>query len=344
MRIRGKRFTQLSLITILAFLAFTNSGNAQKLKRYQFEEPKMGSPFQIILYSKDSVSAQQIATKAYLLIDSLNSIFSDYEPESELNRLSEIAGKASFVQVSPILYHLLQESKTAWQLSEGKFDITVGTLSKLWRQARKTGQFPDDFLIQAAKAKTGMKYIILDTTIHSIQLKLKGMQLDLGGIAKGYIAQYVLDFLNENGFPIALTNAGGDISLGDAPPGKDGWSVAVSIPVRDQVLPANLILNNQSIATSGNMYQFIEYKGKKYSHEIDPQTGYGIKSQRSVTVISSDGALSDWLATASSVLSIKKSKQLAEQLGAELLILEIKKGKLYHYHTKGFPAVWQKSK
>ena len=344
MRTRSKRFNQLSSITILAFLVFTYSGNAQSLKRYQFEEPKMGSPFQIILYSKDSVSAQQIATKAYRLIDSLNLIFSDYEPESELNQLSKTAGKDSFVRVSPLLFNLLQESRKAWQLSEGKFDITVGVLSKIWREARKTGQFPNDSLIQRAKVKAGMQSIVMDTMHHSVNLTLKGVQLDMGGIAKGYIAQFVLDFINENGFPIALTNAGGDISFGDAPPGKDGWSVAVSIPVRDQVLPANLVLKNKSIATSGNMYQFIEHEGEKYSHEIDPQTGYGIQNQRSVTVISPDGALSDWVATACSVLSIKKSIKLANQLGADLLILEIRKGKLYHYHTKGFPAVWQKSK
>ena len=344
MRTRGKRLIPLSFITILALLAFTHSGNSQTLKRYQFEEPKMGSPFQIILYSKDRISAQQIAAKAYKLIDSLNLIFSDYEVESELNKLSQTAGKNSCVQVSPLLYDLLRKSRNAWQLSERKFDITVGTLSKLWRDARRTGQFPNDSLIQAAKARTGMQYVLMDSTKHSIQLTLHGMQLDMGGIAKGFIAQYVLDFLNENGFPMSLTNAGGDISFGDAPPGKDGWSVAVSIPLRDQVLPTNLILKNQSIATSGNMYQFLEHNGRKYSHEIDPQTGYGIQSQRSVTVISSDGALSDWLATACSVLSIKKSKKLADQLGAELLILEIRKGKLYHYHSKGFPVLWQKNK
>lgn len=341
---KGKRPIQFSFITILAFLVFTYSGSAQTWKRYQFEEPKMGSPFQIILFSKDSISAQQIAAKAYRLIDSLNFIFSDYEVESELSQISMAAGKNNYEQVSPLLYHLLQESRRAWQLSEGKFDITVGALSKIWREARRSGKFPDDFLIQAAKARTGMQYIIIDTVTHSVQLTLMGMQLDMGGLAKGYIAHNVLDFLKENGFPIALTNAGGDISFGDAPPGKEGWSVAVSIPVRDQVLPSNLLLKNQSIATSGNMYQFIEHKGTKYSHEIDPQTGYGIQTQRSVTVISPDGSLSDWLATACSVLSIKKSKKLAKQLGAELLILEIKKGKLSHHHTKGFPVLWQKNK
>lgn len=344
MKTRGKRLSQLLFMTIMLFLGPTYSGSAQPLKRYQFEEPKMGSPFQIILYSKDSISAQRIAAKAYTLIDSLNQVFSDYEPESELNQLSRTAGENTYVHVSPLLYDLLQKSRKAWQLSGGKFDITVGTLSKLWRNARRTAQFPEDSLVQAAKATVGMQYIIIDTTNHSIQLTAKGMQLDMGGIAKGFIAQYILDFLKKNGFPIALADAGGDISFGDPPPGKNGWSVAVSIPVRNQVLPTNLTLKNQSIATSGDMYQFIEHKGKKYSHEIDPQTGYGIQSRRNITVISPDGALSDWLATACTLLSIKKSKKLAEQSGAELLILEIRNGRLMHHHTKGFPVLWRKNK
>lgn len=344
MNTHGKRLSSSSFFILLIFLLFPYPGNAQILKRYQFEEAKMGSPFQIILYSKDSVSANEIAMRAYGLIDSLNLIFSDYEAESELNKLSSTAGSDSFVQVSPILYNLLQQSREAWFLSKGKFDITLGPLSKVWREARKTGQFPNDTKIEIAKARTGMQYLILDSMKHPVKLTQKGMQLDLGGIAKGFIAQYVLDFLKENGFPIALANAGGDIAFGDAPPDKDGWSVAVSIPVRDQVLPANLVLKNQAIATSGNMYQFIEYQGKKYSHEIDPQTGYGIQSQRNVTVISPDGALSDWLATACSVLSIKKSKKLATRFRADLLILELRKGRLRYYHTKGFPVLWQKNK
>ena len=331
------------LVTLVCLLLFFTS-SAQRMERYRYEELKMGSPFQIILYSRDSMRANIIANKAFELVDSLNMIFSDYEMESELTTLSQTAGTNTYVQVSPLLYDMLNLSRKAWKASEGKFDITIGPLSRVWREARKTSQFPKDSLINIAKSKTGMQYLLIDSIRNSVILTLPGMKLDLGGIAKGFIAQYILDYLQGQGYDRALVDAGGDIACGEAPPEKDGWSIGVSIPGSlTNILPSNLVLKNQSIATSGNLYQFIEYKGKKYSHEINPQTGYGMQSQRSVTVIAREAQLSDWLATACSILSITKSKKLAESYGAELLILSLKNNKIHYHHTKGFPKLWHKA-
>ena len=169
------------------------------------------------------------------------------------------------------------------------------------------------------------------------------MKLDLGGIAKGFIAQYILNYLQAEGYTMALVDAGGDIACGEAPPGKHGWSIGVSIPGSlTNTLPSNLVLKNQSIATSGDLYQFMDYKGKRYSHEINPKTGYGMQRQRSVTVISEDAQLSDWLATACSVLPIKESKKLAERYEAEILIISRQNNKIFYHHTKGFPQLWEK--
>ena len=190
-----------------------------------------------------------------------------------------------------------------------------------------------------------MQYLLLDSNRQAVNVTLPGMKLDLGGIAKGFVAQYILNFLQESGYASTLVDAGGDIACGDAPPGKAGWSVGVSIPGSlTNVLPANLVLKNQSIATSGNIYQFIDYKGKRYSHEIDPQTGYGTKRQRNVTVIAPEAQLSDWLATACSILSIKKSKRLVRRYGADLLIISLKKNKLQYSFTKGFPQIMKENK
>ena len=336
MNTKGKSSVKIKFTLIGAFLLCVVAGYSQQLQRFQYEESKMGSPFQIILFAQDSIAAAQATGKAYLLVDSLNHILSDYEPESELNRLSRTAGKDTFVDASPLLFDLLRKSQAAWKASGGAFDITLGPLTRIWREARKTNRFPPESLVLKSRAITGMQYLLLDTVHHRVKLQLKGMSLDMGGIAKGYIAQYILDFLHSIGYAIALVNAGGDIACGAAPPGKEGWSIAVSIPLRDRVLPSNLILENKSVATSGSLYQFIEHEGKKYSHEIDPKTGYGLQKQRNVTVISPRAGLSDWLATACSILSVKRSKRLARQYGAEILILELKKGKLYQYRSKGF--------
>jgi thiamine biosynthesis lipoprotein len=176
---------------------------------------------------------------------------------------------------------------------------------------------------------------------HSIYLSDKGMQLDFGGIGKGYIAQKVVDYLKKEGVTSSLVDAGGDIVFGDAPPNKKGWIVGVNQPEQaDNLLPEKLQLHNISVATSGDVYQFIEHDGKKYSHIIDPATGYGVTSLRNVTVIANDGALADWLATACSILPINESKKLALSLHAELLITESVNNQLKRNNTKGFDKYW----
>lgn len=309
--------------------------------RFQFQEQKMGSPFGIIMYAEDSATAADIAQRAFLLVDSLNMIFSDYEKNSEINKLSSCAGRDSFISVSPLLFDVLRRSKEAWRISDGRFDITIGTLSHLWRGARKANRFPQDSLIKEALLKTGMRYLILDEQTKSVKLQKPGMALDLGGIAKGFIAQYILNFLKHNGYASALVDAGGDIACGDAPPEKEGWSIAVSLPIQNRVMSRNIVLKNQGVATSGNLYQYIEHNGKKFSHEIDPKTGYGTLNRKTVTIVSSDATLSDWLATACRLSSVRKSKRMAKRMNARMLILEIKKSKVSTHSTGGFRALWR---
>ncbi len=155
----------------------------------------MGSPFTIIFYATDSVQAKQHATNCYQLVDSLNAILSDYDSQSETSRLSEKAGSGEWISVSPVLFELLRQSATAWQKSNGTVDVTMGPLSKLWRGARKTKTFPEKEEVLKAKTQTGFKNILLDTVHHRVQLVKEGMQLDFGAIAKGYIAQKLIDHL-----------------------------------------------------------------------------------------------------------------------------------------------------
>lgn len=301
----------------------------------------MGSPFTIIFYATDSVQAKQQATNGYQLVDSLNAILSDYDPQSETSRLSEKAGTGEWISVSPVLFELLRQSATAWQKSNGTVDVTIGPLSKLWRRARKANAFPEKEEVLKAKNQTGFKNILLDTVHHKVQLLKKGMQLDFGAIAKGYIAQKVIDQLHTNEIASALVDAGGDIVLSGAPPEKKGWSVAVNIPESETLLPQKIILSNKAVATSGDLYQYMEKEGKTYSHIIDPASGYGVGHRRNVTVIADDGAKADWLATACSVLSIRKAKKLIRREKASLLIAEWKKGKLVFYSVNGFDNYYE---
>ena len=325
------------------FLLITLTGQTQP-KRFTFSQPKMGSPFNIIFYSGDSLQANTTAMQCFQLVDSFVIIYSDYLDSSELNKLCAKAGKTNNpVIVSPALFDILLQSKIAYEKSEGTFDITLGPVTKLWRKARKEKIFPDDKTVKEKLALTGFKKIRIDTATQGIQLLQPGMQLDLGGIAQGYIAQQIIDFLKTKNIVNALVDVSGDIVTLGAPPGTNGWTVGVNVPEKaDELLKQNLIISNKAVTTSGDVYQYMEHGGKRYSHIVDPRTGYGITSQKNVTVIANDGTTADWLTKACSILSIRKAKKLANSLQAEVLIAEIKKGKLIFHTTKGFGRYWKR--
>ncbi|HYK56948.1 MAG TPA: FAD:protein FMN transferase [Flavisolibacter sp.] len=182
-----KVFFLLALLT--GFQSFA------QLQRFSFSQPKMGSPFTIIFYATDSVQAKQQATNCYQLVDSLNAILSDYDLQSETSRLRGKAGSGEWISVSPVLSEVLRQSATAWQKSSGAVDVTMGPLSKLWRGARKTKIFLEKEDVLQTKKQTGFKHILLDTVHQRVQLVKEGMQLDFGAVAKGYIAQKLIDHL-----------------------------------------------------------------------------------------------------------------------------------------------------
>ena len=324
------------------FTVITLNLSAQQ-NRFSFMQPKMGSPFNIIFYADDSLKANVLAQQCFNLVDSFVSIFSDYIDSSELMRLSYSSGSQAIpFKVSPALLDILVQSKYAYEQSKGTCDITVGPLVKLWRKARKTNQFPTDKMIKITRKLVGFDKVKIDTIYKTVTLLKAGMQLDLGGIAQGYIAQKVLEFLSSRQINNALVNVSGDIVMSGAPPNTNGWTVGINVPeTKDELLPRNIQLQNKAITTSGDAYQFMMYKGKKYSHIINPKTGYGITSQKNVTVIANDGTMADWLTKACSILPIKKAKRLTNKLGAEVLITQFKNGKIIYHATKGFAIYWK---
>ena len=289
----------------------------------------------------DSLKAAVMAKECYVLVDSFNHLFSDYDTTSELSRLNAKAGKSP-QKISPALFDIILRSQKAYQQSKHAFDITIGPLSKFWRKARKDKKFPEAFTVAIKRKLVGFSQLQIDMLHQTVKLPVAGMQLDLGGIAKGYIAQKVVDLLYTKGITQALADAGGDMAMSNAPDKTNGWIIGINVPeTTDELLPRKLLLQNISVATSGDAYQYFENKGIKYSHIIDPRTGYGISSQRNVTVIASNGTDADWLATACSILSIEESKKLAVKMKAELLITEMKNEKVVYYMTSGFKQFWK---
>jgi thiamine biosynthesis lipoprotein len=302
---------------------------------------KMGSAFNLIIVSADSNKANHLARKSYELVDSLNHIFSNYDSSSELSKINASAGLLPY-KMSRAMLDLVQKSQYAYIQSKGAYDISIGPLSSLWRNARKAKLFPEASTVLATKKLVGLNQVKINKRLGTIFLPNANMQLDFGGIAKGYIAQWVINFLKANGIQQALVDAGGDIVMSGPPLNQKGWLIGVNLPeTTDQLLNKKLQLSNCSVATSGDVYQFIEYKGVKYSHIINPLTGYGVTNLRNVTIVAKTGATADWLATACSILPIKEAKQLAISHQAALLITTLKNGKLVFEATPSFKNYWQ---
>jgi FAD:protein FMN transferase len=326
-----------------AFIVFAVLPCRAQLQRFSFSQPKMGAAFIITFYDDDSVHATVTAQQCFALVDKYVLVYSDYTDSSELNLLCAKSGTGFPVRASAALMDIMLQSKTAFEKSSGSFDITLGPLTRLWRKARKEKIFPDEKMVKEKLALTGFNKIITDTLQQTVLLTQKGMQLDLGGIAQGYIAQKVINFLKENSITNALVNVSGDIAAIGAPPNMQGWTIGINVPQSSkELLHQKLQVTNKAVTTSGDLYQYMEHKGKRYSHIIDPKTGYGITRGRNVTVIANDATTADWFTKACSLLPVSKAKKLAQQLQAEFLIAEIRKGKLIFYTTNGFDKYWKK--
>ena len=328
-------------IYTITLLVFSTPLLQAQTRKFSYSEMKMGSAFNLIIVSADSNKANHLARKSYELVDSLNHIFSNYDSSSELSKINASAGLLPY-KMSRAMLDLVQKSQYAYIQSKGAYDISIGPLSSLWRNARKAKLFPEASTVLATKKLVGFAQVKINKRLGTIFLPNANMQLDFGGIAKGYIAQWVINFLKANGIQQALVDAGGDIVMSGAPLNQQGWLIGVNHPeTTDQLLNKKLQLSNCSVATSGDVYQFIEYKGVKYSHIINPLTGYGVTNLRNVTIVAKTGATADWLATACSILPIKEAKQLAISHQAALLITTLKNGKLVFEATPSFKNYWQ---
>ena len=210
----------------------------------------------------------------------------------------------------------------AAEITGGRFDPSVGPLTKLWRESRRRGRLPDATTLAKARAACDWRSLKLDTTTRSVTLEKPDMRLDLGGIGKGFAADAIYDILRDCGFPISCVAAGGDLRLGDPPPGKTGWKVGL-ITLRKNHLSGEITLACCGISTSGDLQQFVEIDGVRYSHIIDPATGLGMTRQLAVTIIAADATTSDALDNAACLAGPDDAAVLAKSWGARDVIVTL---------------------
>ena len=322
-----------SLWIILALCAFdVNSQEVAPLRRYAYARNAMGSEFNLVFYAPSDSLAKVASDSAFARIQLLNNLLSDYLDGSEVNRLSETAGTGQRFYASAILFDILEKSKYLSAKTNGAFDVTVGPIVQLWRRAIRRNYFPDKSQLKEARDAVGYRFVRLRAEDRSVVLKRKKMRIDFGAIGKGYAADDVLKVLKSFGIDRAFLDAGGDLTIGDAPPEKEGWRIEVSSGGGDTTATHILTLKNCGVATSGSTYRHFDYKGVRYSHIVSPYTGVGLTTHTRTTVITQNGTDADALATAFSVLGIEKGKKVAKRLkGVEVWLLEQNASKKAHY-------------
>ena len=314
------------------FLVLLTAGfatHADEPKRFEYEEPHMGTKFRIVLYASDQSTADQAEKAAFARVADLNRIMSDYAPDSELMTLCKQSATkpAGPVKVSDELFFVLSTAKEISELSDGAFDVTVGPVVRLWRLARTDRELPDQDVLKAALKRVGYKNLELDPKTKTVDLKVAGMLLDLGGIAKGYAADESLKSIARHGITSALVAASGDIAVSGPPPGKPGWRIDIA-PLPGSKEKRQLLLKDMAVSTSGDAEQFVEIAGVRYSHMVDPRTGLGLTGRRSVTVVARRGIQSDSMTKMASILPADKAIRKIETIegAATLIVIKTAKG------------------
>ena len=289
-------------------------------ERHEFSRPLMGMAFRIVVYAEAKPLAKRASDAAFDRVAVLNKIMSDYDPSSELSKLSDLAGSGKAARISDELYRVLDAGQALATNSAGAFDVTAGAATQLWRRARRLKRMPPEYVIENARMASGYRALKLDGDAKTAELTKLRVRLDLGGIAKGFALDEALKVLREHGLRQVLVSAGGDIAAGDAPPGKPGWKIAL-LGLKENAAAEFIWVSNGAVATSGDLFQVLELDGKRHSHIIDPRTARAITEQRLVHVLAPTAMQADSLATAISVLGHKDGMWLVsggKKLGARV--------------------------
>ena len=325
---------------VLADGARLAAAESSTSRRREFTQVHMGTEWRIVLYSADESIANRAAGAAFDRVAELDRILSDYDPASELSRLSATAGSGRAVKIGDDLWHVLRRSQELAAATDGAFDVTVGPLTKMWRSARRSKRFPPDERMAEARAAVGFEKLELDAAARTAKLAAPNMRLDLGGIAMGYAADEALEVVTRHGIVSAMIDASGDIVCSAPPPGETGWKIGIAPLTESKGPPSRYVrLAHSALTTSGDAFQYVEIDGVRYSHIVDPETGRGLTTRSSVTVTARDCLSADSLATAVSVLGPERGRKLIATVDGAAALVVVREGEAMRtIETPGFTS------
>jgi FAD:protein FMN transferase len=257
----------------------------EELLRLEDTADAMGSTYTVVLYGGDQEQLQSASQAAFDEVRRLDRMLSNYRPQSEWSEVNRSAAERP-VRVSPELFELLEACLSYSRASEGAFDVSVGPLMRIWGFYKGTGRLPMKEEIAAVLPVVGYRNIELDRENRTIHFLRRGVELDPGGIGKGYAVDRMIVRIKEFKITSALVSAGGSSIYGlGTPPGDKGWKVKIRHPREWTETIEEVYLKDQSMSTSGDYEKFFEAEEKVYSHIMDPRTGYPAPGVLSVSVV-----------------------------------------------------------
>jgi len=286
------------------------------------------SPFEMTVVAKDTVEANQYIDLAIAEVKRVENLVSDWKPETQISHVNQNAGIQP-VKVDDEVFQLVKRSIKISKLTDGAFDISYASMDKIWKFDGSMKEMPTPEAIKKSVEKVGYQKIILDEKEKTIFLRDKGMKLGLGGIAQSFIADNIRDLLKSKGCTSGIANVSGDIAAwGKQPDGKP-WTIGIINPMNKNKIFATFPLVDSSVETSGTYEKYVVFDGVRYSHIINPKTGYPAQGIVSVTVFAKQTEIADGLAKGVFLFGVEAGLDLVNQLkGIECIIVD-SKGKIY---------------
>lgn len=283
----------------------------------------MGNQFSFSVVARDPDHGKLCLEKGIEEVRRVEKLFTTFNYDSQTNLINRNAGIKP-VQVDPEVFSLIQRSLKLSVLTQGAFDITYGSMDKrFWNFDRTMTTLPDPVVASNMVKLINYRNVILDNAAQTVYLKEKGMVIGFGGIGKGYAADRAKEIMRREGAASGIVNAAGDLTVWGQQPNGEPWTIGIADPEKKHLSFASLQLSDISVATSGIYEKYVVIDGVRYSHTIDPKTGYPVRGVKSVTVICPSAEIADAMATPVMVMGIRAGLGLVNQIkGIACLIID----------------------
>lgn len=289
----------------------------------------MGSRFDISVIAQNETEGNEFINLAIDEIKRIENLISSWDSNSQTFQINKNAGIKP-VKVDSELFDLINRSIRISKLTNGAFDISYASMDKIWKFDGSMKTKPAEAAIKSSVVKVGFKNILMNEKESTVYLKTKGMKIGFGGIGKGYAADKAKSLLQKKGVVAGIINASGDMNTwGNQIDGSD-WTVGIKNPLNKNKVFALIPINNSAVVTSGNYEKFVEFNGIRYSHIINPLTGYPSSGIVSASVFAKSAELSDALATSIFVMGVDVGLDFINQLKGVDCIIVNDIGKVYY--------------